>query len=311
MKNWISAARLRTLPLSISGIFLGTLLAAYKGYFDIYIFSFACLTTLLLQVLSNYANDYGDGIKGTDKFRTGEKRAVASGDISADAMKKAVKIMAVLSGISVLILLFLAYFPDHLMFLFVYILLGIASIWAAIKYTVGKKAYGYRALGDLFVFLFFGWLAVIGTYMLFTKSFEFSLFLPASAIGLLSTAVLNINNMRDIPQDKRAGKRTVAVNIGLFYAKFYHAILLFTPFFLALFYVLIQHEIHWINFTYLILLIPAIMLMIKVGNTMEYAELDSELKKMALLALAFAIVFGFGMLLPISYRCLNLFFLGF
>lgn len=155
MKNWISAARLRTLPLSISGIFLGSLLAAYKGSFDLYIFIFACLTTLLLQVLSNYANDYGDGVKGTDKYRTGEKRAVASGEISAQSMKKAVKIMALMSGISALILLFLAYFPKYPVYLILYIILGIASIWAAIKYTVGEKAYGYRALGDLFVFLFF------------------------------------------------------------------------------------------------------------------------------------------------------------
>lgn len=297
MKHWIHAARLRTLPLSISGIFLGSLLAAYEGFFDWTLFALACITTLLLQVLSNYANDYGDGIKGTDKDRTGEKRAVASGDISAEAMKKGVKITAVLSGISALVLLTLAYLPDHWEWFAVYFLLGIASIWAAIQYTVGDRAYGYRALGDVFVFLFFGWVAVIGTYMLFAKTFNFQLLLPASAIGLLSAAVLNLNNMRDIPQDKRANKNTVAVMLGLFYSKFYHAFLLFTPFLLALIYVLQQPYHHAIQYSFLILLIPAILLMIKVGNTAEYKELDPELKKMALLALAFALVLGFGLFL--------------
>lgn len=297
MKNWISAARLRTLPLSISGIFLGSLLAAYQGQFDGVLFALACVTTLLLQVLSNYANDYGDGIKGTDKDRTGEKRAVASGDISAETMKKAVKIMAVLSGISALALIAMAYLPDHIELFATYVVLGIASVWAAISYTVGDKAYGYRALGDVFVFIFFGLVSVIGTYMLFTKSFDATLLLPASAIGLLSTAVLNLNNMRDIPQDKRADKNTVAVMLGLFYAKYYHAFLMFTPFILALIYILQQPVIEWFQFLYLILLIPAILLMIKVGNTQEYKDLDPELKKMALLALTFALVFGFGMMM--------------
>lgn len=297
MKHWISAARLRTLPLSISGIFLGALLAAHDGHFNIYLFILACITTLLLQILSNYANDFGDGIRGTDKDRTGERRAVASGDIPAAKMKKAIKIVAALSAISAFALIALAYLPNHLDWFLVYLCLGIASIWAAITYTVGNKAYGYRALGDVFVFLFFGWVSVIGTYMLFTKSFDFELFLPASAIGLMSTAVLNLNNMRDIPQDKRANKKTLAMMMGLFYAKYYHAFLLFTPFILGIIYLLRQDVNTWIPWSFLVLLIPAIWLMVKVGNTREYPEFDSELKKMALLALAFALIFGLGLIL--------------
>src|SRR5690606_36609098 len=256
-----------------------------------------CLTTLLLQVLSNYANDYGDGVKGTDKNRTGEKRAVASGDISAQAMKKGVLVTAILSGISALSLLVFAYLPEHWEWFAVYVLLGIASIGAAIKYAVGEKAYGYRALGDIFVFIFFGLVAVIGTYMLYTKSFNALIFLPAASIGLLSTAVLNLNNMRDIPQDKRANKNTIAVSLGLFYSKFYHAFLMFVPFVLGLIYVLLQPNEEIIQFSFLILLLPALLLMVKVGNIQEYKKLDAELKKMALLALAFAVIFGFGMLL--------------
>ena len=297
MKKWIAAARLRTLPLSISGIVLGSLLAAANAEFNWLIFSLAMLTTILLQVLSNFANDYGDGIKGTDANRTGEKRAVASGAIPALAMKNMMKIFAALSFISAVLLLVVSFLPENWLFFIIFVLLGIASIWAAINYTVGKKAYGYRALGDLFVFLFFGLLATFGTYLLYTQEFEWTIILPASAIGLLSTAVLNLNNMRDIPQDKRAGKRTIAVNLGLFYSKFYHAFLLFTPFLLAFFYVLTLDNFQWVQLSFLILLIPAILQMIKVGNTQEYAVLDPELKKTALLTLVFALIFGFGIVL--------------
>lgn len=297
MNNWISAARLRTLPLSLSGIILGSLLAAANGSFSYLILGLALLTTVLLQILSNFANDYGDGIKGTDANRTGEKRLVASGLIPAGTMKKAVIIFATLAFLTAVILLAVAYLPDYPWIFGIYILLGVLCVWAAIAYTVGKKAYGYRALGDLFVYIFFGLVAVIGTYMLYTKSFAWEILLPASAIGLLSTAVLNLNNMRDIPQDKRAGKRTVAVNLGLFYSKIYHGILLFTPFALALWYVLLQENYSWKSFSFLILLIPAVLQMIKVGNTQEYAALDGELKKTALLTLAFALLLGFGILM--------------
>lgn len=297
MKKWIDAARLRTLPLSISGILLGTLLAASRGFFDIWVFVLACLTTLLLQILSNYANDYGDGVKGTDAYRTGEKRAVASGEISANSMKNAVKITSVLAFVSAVALLILAYLPAHWHWFLLYFLLGLASIWAAIQYTVGSKAYGYRALGDVFVFLFFGLVSVVGTYMLFVKRFDADILLPASAIGLLSTAVLNLNNMRDIPQDRRAGKRTIAVMLGLFYSKNYHGFLLFAPFVLGVVFILLQDTFIWQHFAFLVLLIPAIILMFKVGNTREYAALDSELKKTALLTLAFALVLGLGFLI--------------
>lgn len=297
MKKWIQAARLRTLPLSISGILLGTLLAASRGAFDWGIFTLACLTTLLLQVLSNYANDYGDGVKGTDNHRTGEKRAVASGEISATQMKNAVKITAILSLISAIGLLAVAYIPNYWHWFALYFGLGIASIWAAIQYTVGKNAYGYKAMGDIFVFIFFGLVAVIGTYMLFVKDFHGDILLPASAIGFLSSAVLNLNNMRDIPQDKVAGKRTVPIILGFAKAKTYHAFLMLTPFVLATIYIFIQTEKSYINFTFLILLIPAIYLLKNVINTKENAQLDSELKKTAFLTLAFALLFGFGMLL--------------
>ncbi|MXV38361.1 1,4-dihydroxy-2-naphthoate octaprenyltransferase [Flavobacteriaceae bacterium Ap0902] len=298
MKKWIDAARLRTLPLSLSGIFLGTLLAIKENKFDWIIFLLACLTTLFLQILSNYANDYGDGIKGTDDTRKGEKRAVASGEITAHAMKNAVKLTAVLSILSAIGLLVYAYIPDYWEWFLVYIGLGAASVWAAINYTVGENAYGYRAMGDIFVFIFFGIVAVFGTYMLYTKSFNPLILYPASAIGLLSMAVLNLNNMRDLLQDKHAGKKTIPIIIGFLYAKNYHGFLLFTPFVLGVMYVLNQEITHLFNYLFLILLIPAIALMWRVGITHEYEKLDSELKKTALLTLFFAIFFGLGFLIP-------------
>lgn len=298
MKKWIDAARLRTLPLSLSGIILGTLLATHRNQFDWGIFILACLTTLFLQVLSNYANDYGDGIKGTDKARTGEKRAVASGEISPKQMKQAVVITAILSMLSAICLLAYAYLPTHWDWFIVFVLLGVASVWAAINYTVGDKAYGYRALGDLFVFLFFGILAVVGTYMLYTKSFDSFILYPAAAIGLLSTAVLNLNNMRDLIQDKRAGKKTIPIIIGFLYAKNYHRFLLYFPFVLGILYFIQQDLLYWKHYLFLILLIPAILLMHKVSKTHEYQYLDSELKKTALLTLLFAISFGLCVILP-------------
>ncbi|MGI9527486.1 MAG: 1,4-dihydroxy-2-naphthoate octaprenyltransferase [Weeksellaceae bacterium] len=297
MKKWIDAARLRTLPLSLSGIFLGTLLAIYQDEFDWIILILACLTTLFLQVLSNYANDYGDGIKGTDDARTGEKRAVASGEITATQMKKAVMITTGLSIVSAIALLAYSFLPTHWEWFLIFIGLGAASVWAAINYTVGENAYGYRAMGDLFVFIFFGLVAVMGTYMLYTKSFDPIILYPASAIGLLSMAVLNLNNMRDLIQDKRAGKKTIPILIGFFYAKNYHGVLMFLPFVLGVLFMLHQPAFHWFQYIFLVLIIPASFLMYKVAKTQDYKALDSELKKTALLTMAFAILFGLSLIL--------------
>ena len=295
MKIWIQAARLRTLPLSISGIILGTFIAISKNSFSWVLFILAFLTTLFLQVLSNYANDYGDGIKGTDAQRTGEMRAVASGKVTAEKMKTAMIITAILSLISALALLVLAYLPSYLNLFIIYLVLGLFCIWAAIQYTVGKNAYGYKGFGDLFVYIFFGLIAVIGTTMLYTKTFEWDLLLPGSAIGLLSMAVLNLNNMRDLPQDAEKGKLTIPVKIGYPLAKKYHSILLFLPFILITFYFILKGS-NLYNYFYLILLAVAQRLNITVTTNIVNAELDSELKKTALLTFFFAILVGIGLL---------------
>lgn len=295
MKYWIKAARLRTLPLSLSGIILGSLIALADGHFDFIIFLLAIFTTVFLQVLSNFANDYGDGIKGTDKNRTGEKRMVSSGFITPSKMKKAVILFSTLSFLSATFLLIISFVPEHIWLFFIFIGLAISSVVAAILYTVGRHAYGYRAMGDIFVYIFFGLVAVMGTYTLYAKNINLSFLLPASSIGFLSTAVLNLNNMRDIEQDKLTHKNTIPIYIGFQSAKIYHFLLMFMPFVFSLIYVGAKTEIIWTKYLFLILIFPTSILWLKVWKTSLPKELDKELKFTALLTLAFAILLGLGL----------------
>ena len=288
IKPWIQAARLRTLPLSVSGIIVGSAYAYYQGFSDWRIVVLALLTTLGLQVLSNYANDYGDGVKGTDANRIGEKRLVASGVITAEQMKKAVIITAILTFIIALLLIYVAFGKENFALSLIFILLGIGSIGAAIKYTVGKSAYGYSGFGDLFVFIFFGLVSVIGSNFLFTHFIDWKLFLPATAIGLLSVAVLNLNNMRDIENDKISGKNTLVVKMGLKWAKKYHEIILAIGMLsFMVFLMLIKTSL----LPVLLINIPIIMNMNKVNKSEKYEDFDPELKKVALSTFALSILF--------------------
>lgn len=298
MKHWIAAARLRTLPLSISGIILGSLIALSEGHWDGLVFGFAFLTTLFLQILSNYANDYGDGIRGTDAERIGEQRAVAAGLISAEQMKKAVICFSILSALSAIILILISFGIEKLQWILLFLSLTVACVWAAIKYTVGKNAYGYAGMGDVFVFIFFGWISVWGSYTLYQhENLNPMILLPASAIGLLSTAVLNLNNMRDIATDAKAGKKTLPLRMGFQRAKFFQSILLLLPFLLVSIYLVLGQNIQWQNFIFLILLIPTIILIKTLFKIQEPRLLDKELKKVALLTLAFSLLLGFGLIL--------------
>ncbi len=296
MKKWIAAARLRTLPLSISGIILGSLIALSEGHWNWAIFILAFLTTLFLQVLSNYANDYGDGIKGTDVERIGEKRAVASGEISARQMKTAVILFSVLSALSAFTLIFIS-FQENFLWAILFIFLTFACVWAAIRYTVGKSAYGYAGMGDIFVFAFFGIVSVWGSYTLYQhETIELSIFLPASAIGLLSTAVLNLNNMRDIHTDRKAGKLTLPLRMGLPNAKIYQSLLILIPFLLSVIYLFEIGKTEWFRFSFLLLLIPAFLFIKTIITIQEPRLFDKELKKIALLTLAFSLFLGFGLI---------------
>ncbi|CAM1344479.1 1,4-dihydroxy-2-naphthoate octaprenyltransferase [Tenacibaculum amylolyticum] len=304
VKNYIKAARLRTLPLSVSGIIVGSALGyeiayinnpgCFKGYFWLTsIFWLAILTTIGFQVLSNFANDYGDGVKGTDANRKGEARMVGSGAITPKQMKNAMIVTTIFTLIVAIALIYTAFGKENFMYSLLFFGLGIASIIAAIKYTVGNSAYGYSGFGDIFVFLFFGLLAVVGTYFLYTKEINFTIFLPAFSIGLLSTAVLNLNNMRDRENDAKSGKRTIVVKIGAEFAKYYHYYLIGSSLLFALLYTAIQYRTP-LQFLFLVAYIPLVKHLFFVYNNKEEVLLDGELKKVALSTFLFAILFGLG-----------------
>ena len=296
VKSYVQAARLRTLPLSISGIVVGSFLAASQGFFDWRICVLAIITTIGFQVLSNFANDYGDGVKGTDDNRTGEKRLVASGVISPKQMKSAMFITTVLTIIVALLLIYVSFGKDDFLYSILFFILGLASIGAAIKYTVGKSAYGYSGFGDVFVFLFFGLLSVVGSNFLFTKHIDFTIFLPAISVGLLSVAVLNLNNMRDRENDEKAGKNTLVVKIGAEFAKYYHYYLLIASLLCALLFVVIEYQSPK-QFLFLIAFIPLLKHLLFVVKNKDTSELDGELKKVALSTFLFGILFGLGQVL--------------
>ncbi len=297
MNKWIAAARLRTLPLSLAGIILAGFLAAEQHQFDSVIFILSLVTATLFQVLSNYANDYGDGVKGTDNAqRVGPKRAIQSGEITPTQMKKVVVITGFLSFLSALVLVTYSFGLDRLPEILFYLILGLAAIVAAVKYTVGKNAYGYFGLGDLFVLIFFGFVAVIGGTYLYTKHLDWTWIYPALSIGFLSMAVLNLNNMRDLNSDMEAQKNTIPVKLGIENAKRYHIILIIFPFFFTQAYIF--HHYHnlwpWLFMIPYLLLFKHVMYIINVRNPKDF---DPELKKVAILALLYSLFFGIGLIL--------------
>ena len=292
---YIKAARLRTLPLSVSGIILGSFLAYFMvdGEKNYLIFILALLTTIAFQVLSNFANDYGDGIKGTDLNRVGEQRMVGSGLISHQDMKKAVIITSVISLLLATGLIYVAFGAENFMYSLLFFSLGILAILAAIKYTVGSSAYGYSGFGDIFVFIFFGLVSVCGTYFLYTKSLNWLVILPAISIGLLSTAVLNLNNMRDIITDAATYKNTLALKLGAKKAKKYHYALISIALKTALIFMLISFN-SWYSFLGIIAFIPLVLHIKKVKAIKEPKNFDPELKKLALSTVLLAILIGVG-----------------
>lgn len=288
IKPWIQAARLRTLPLSVSGIIVGSAYAYYQNHFEGLIFILALVTTLAFQILSNFANDYGDGIKGTDAHRIGEKRMVASGIITPQNMKKAVILMSVFSLAVAVGLIYVSFGAAHFLYSVLFLLLGLASISAAIKYTVGSTAYGYSGFGDVFVFVFFGWVSVIGSNFLYTHVIDWKLFLPASSIGLLSVAVLNLNNMRDIDNDTIAGKNTLVVKMGLQWAKKYQeACISIASILFVVFCLLIKVT----AIPVILINIPLIQHIGKIKKSEKYEDFDPELKKVALSTFALSVLF--------------------
>ncbi len=314
MKHWIQASRLRTLPLSVSGIIVGSMYALAHPteavltpteVFNWRIFGLAILTTLGLQVISNFANDYGDGIKGTDnEDRIGPKRAIQSGVISPQAMKRAIIITSSLTLISAIMLIYFAFGQTHFGYSIFFLILGIAAIGSAIRYTVGSAAYGYRGYGDVFVFVFFGLVSTLGVNFLYSKQLDSILLLPATAIGLLSVAVLNLNNMRDEVSDKKSGKNTIVVKIGGKKAKIYHYFLVITAMFLMLFFGFLS-DFHIDQYIFIVAYFPLISHLITVYKNKVPRALDTELKKVALSTFVLSVLMALCMIFFLSDLIVN------
>ena len=297
IKAWISAFRLRTLPLALSVIFMGSLLAASQSSFRWSVLILAVTTTLFLQILSNLANDYGDTQNGADSAdRIGPARAVQSGAITAEAMKKAMVVFGILSLISGISLIVVSLTDLDWWYSVGFLVLGLASIAAAVKYTAGDNPYGYRGLGDIYVFLFFGLVGVLGSYYLHANRFDPTIILPAASMGLLSTGVLNLNNMRDRISDEKAGKITIPVRLGFASAKIYHFALVVSALVAAAVYVALNFNGYW-NLLYLLSFPLFIRHLAFVAECNDPQALDPELKKLALSTLLFCILLGTGMLL--------------
>lgn len=291
---WIESFRLHTLPLSLSTIIMGSALASYHHEFSSSVFIWAFVTTIFLQTVSNLANDYGDAEKGVDnENRIGPKRGLQAGAIAKKQMRNAIIIFVLLSLVSGIILIAVGMKRVKISYGIILFLVGIAAIIAALKYTVGKNPYGYQGLGDLFVFIFFGLVGVMGTFYLHTHSLSLLEFLPAISMGCFSTGVLNLNNLRDRENDAKHGKHTLVVKLGLQRAKYYHAILLGVGMLVTIAYMIMIDAAFWkwislLSFTGIIKSIVVVQ-----KNTIPQ-ELYPELKRLSLSTLAFAVLFWVG-----------------
>ena len=296
MNRWVEAARPRTLPLAVASIMLGNLLAYSQGTFDWIIAILAIFTTVALQVLSNFANDFGDSMNGVDnQDRKVALRAVQTGKINREEMKKVVVLTATLSFVMGIGLLAYSLQAANWDIWLKFLGLGIGCIVAAIAYTVGKKPYGYMGLGDLSVFIFFGLVGTMGSYFLQTKSLPWHIALPAAGCGLLSVAVLNLNNLRDLENDKRSGKYSIPVRIGKTFGFYYQKALLFIGILPFASYHLIAYQKGSTTTSNLLILLgyyPIIIMLRELNPNMTPAEIDPYLKKTALRTLLLILLFG-------------------
>ena len=305
MSPWISAFRPRTLPLALASILTGGFLAKATGHFNGPVVALAAVTTILLQILSNLANDYGDSVNGADSVhRQGPLRAVQSGAITPAQMKRAMWGFGAAAFVSGLVLLLVALGVAGAWVLLAFLALGISAIWAAVNYTAGSNPYGYAGLGDVSVFVFFGLVGVCGTYFLQAYSQAHALgqalplvvLLPAAALGCFATAVLNVNNIRDINSDKLAGKITVPVRLGPRHARRYHWLLLLLGVGAATLYVALTYHSPW-QWLFVLALPLFAFNGYQVWARQDSPQLDPLLKQMALSTLVFTLLFGLGQVL--------------
>ena len=299
IKSWIKAARLRTLPLAMSGILMGATLSYFDGGFQVKVTVLSIVTALFIQIFSNFANDYGDSQKGTDnQYRVGPKRTVQSGEISPKQMKSGMLVLIVLSLATGIWLVAEGTKGLDLTTFLLFLAFGIVALIAAYRYTAGSNPYGYAGLGDVAVFLFFGILPVVGTYFLNAHQINPEIFLPAISIGLFSTGVLNLNNMRDIENDRNSGKKTMVVRMGGIKSKQYHTGLIAIGWLASILFIALQFQSVY-QALFLLTLPLFINDLVKINRIQEPRQLDPFLKKLSLATLLFTLLFGIGILLAI------------
>ncbi len=287
VKYWIQAARIETLPLSISGILLGSFYAFYSYSFDNTIFTLSILTAISFQILSNFANDYGDGILGTDMQRIGPKRVIASGNLSIKELRRGI-FLNVFISITLSYSLIKYSFENDYLLIVIFLFLSISSILAAIRYTMGRNPYGYYGFGDIFVFIFFGLLSVFGSYFLQTKLFNYEVFILGSIVGLLCVGVLNLNNIRDIENDSKMNKKTIPTRIGFRNARFYHNFLIVFSIILIILFTLNFKTSN--NYIFIIIgIIPLVFHLFKVSQAKNPIEFKPLLKQLAISTFIFSI----------------------
>ncbi|RIH63349.1 1,4-dihydroxy-2-naphthoate octaprenyltransferase [Mariniphaga sediminis] len=296
-KSWIKAARPRTLPLALSGILMGCGLAWFYDAVQAAVSVLAIITATCIQVFSNFANDYGDSQRGTDnEFRLGPTRTVQSGEISKKEMETGMFVVGGLSFLLGIWLVFLGTWSSSKTAFFSFIGLGILSLVAAYFYTAGKKSYGYIGLGDLFVFLFFGLLPVAGVFYLNAGFIFPEIFLPAITIGFFSTGVLNLNNMRDIDNDRNSGKITIPVRMGARKSRFYHLFMIFIGWASAVVFTLNHFHSPW-QFLFVLVLPFFVRDLVGIFRIQNDRQLDPFLKRLALSTLAFTLLFCVGLII--------------
>lgn len=295
LKYWFYAVRFQTLLLSFSGITLSFLISKSRGFGDFTIYFLCLFTAMFLQILANFSNDYGDSIQGVDNdHRIGPKKIIQRGWISLLAMKRAINIFSILSFFSGIFLIYKS-LNQKGPFIFLFYFIGLLiCIYSSIKYTIGPYPYGYMGMGDLFVFIFFGLVSVEGSYFLYTYVFSLDMLFLSLSVGFLSLSVLNVNNMRDIKNDYKNGKYTIAGILGLKYAKLYHISSILISLFLGGWFIYLTYKsiYQWFFF---ILSIPFFAQHLKKIFFMENSkEFTSELKKLVLITFFYSMCIGFG-----------------
>ncbi|MBV5316126.1 MAG: 1,4-dihydroxy-2-naphthoate polyprenyltransferase [Prolixibacteraceae bacterium] len=300
LKSWVKAARLRTLPLAMSGILMGAALSFLDNGFNLTVTVLAIVTALFIQIFSNFANDYGDSQKGTDnQHRVGPKRTVQSGEISPQQMKVGMIVLILLSLTTGIWLIAEGTKGLDITTFLLFLVFGVVALIAAYRYTAGSNPYGYAGFGDIAVFLFFGILPVAGTYFLNSHQLSAEIFLPALSIGFFSTGVLNLNNMRDIENDRNSGKNTVVVRMGSSKSKIYHFWLILTGLLTSVLFVVLNGKstLHWLFLLSFPLFLNDLMQISKITSPKKF---DPFLKKLSLATLLFTVLFGLGIILSHS-----------